>query len=95
MVLVPNRPTLDCLRWHVRYAPGSLAKPFLVRTLLDQWLRQQPRTRVTRTRFGATVTVTTSDVIQRYLYLFGVWEPHLSHWVQERLRPGDIFIEDA
>lgn len=27
---------------------------------------------------GMVFPVVTSDVIQRYLYLFGVWEPHLA-----------------
>ncbi|MEV6739043.1 FkbM family methyltransferase [Streptomyces sp. NPDC051104] len=35
----------------------------------------------------------THDLIQRYLYLFGVWEPHLTHWMQGRLRPGDTFVD--
>ncbi|MFJ9865194.1 FkbM family methyltransferase [Streptomyces sp. NPDC101165] len=32
-------------------------------------------------------------MIQRYLYLFGVWEPHLTRWMQGRLRPGDTFVD--
>jgi len=93
VVLLPHRTALRCLRWYVRYAPGSLAKSFLVRTLLDQGLRRYPCSCATRTRFGATLTVTTSDFIQRYLYLFGMWEPYLSRWMQSRLQPGDVFID--
>jgi FkbM family methyltransferase len=37
--------------------------------------------------------VVTSDVIQRYLYLFGVWEPHLTAFVSGRLAPGDTFVD--
>jgi FkbM family methyltransferase len=33
------------------------------------------------------------DVIQRYVYLFGVWEPHLTDWLASRLRRGDVFID--
>jgi FkbM family methyltransferase len=44
-------------------------------------------------RSGDTVTVTTSDVIQRYQYLFGEWEPNLSAFLRDRLRPGDTFID--
>jgi DNA-binding GntR family transcriptional regulator len=32
--------------------------------------------------------VVTSDVIQRYLWLFGVWEPHLTAFISCRLAPG-------
>lgn len=46
-----------------------------------------------RTRFGATFAVDTQDLIQRYLYLFGVWEPHMTRWLQRRLKPGDVFVD--
>jgi len=32
-------------------------------------------------------------MIHRYLYLFGVWEPNLSCWFDECLRPGDVFVD--
>lgn len=35
----------------------------------------------------------TQDLIQRYLYLFGAWEPHLTGWLRRRLRPGDGFVD--
>ncbi|MFF8945307.1 FkbM family methyltransferase [Streptomyces sp. NPDC014864] len=61
--------------------------------LLNKYLRERPVTDTVQTRFGAVFAVDTSDVIQRYLYLFGMWEPHLTHWMQERLSPGDTFID--
>ncbi len=35
----------------------------------------------------------TKDLIQRYLFLFGEWEPNLTRWIGDRLRPGDVFID--
>ncbi|MFC7263063.1 FkbM family methyltransferase [Streptomyces lutosisoli] len=61
--------------------------------LLNREFRLRPVTGTARTRFGAVFTVDTHDLIQRYLYLFGVWEPHLTHWMQGRLRPGDTFVD--
>ncbi|MET7312950.1 FkbM family methyltransferase [Streptomyces sp. NPDC005571] len=61
--------------------------------LLNRDFRERPVTGTARTRFGAVFAVDTHDVIQRYLHLFGVWEPHLTHWMQLRLRPGDAFID--
>src|SRR5207249_2412898 len=26
-------------------------------------------------------------------YYFGMWEPHISRWIDERLSPGDTFID--
>jgi FkbM family methyltransferase len=33
------------------------------------------------------------DIIQMYLYLFGIWEPDLAAFLRRRLRPGDTFID--
>lgn len=71
----------------VRHAPGSLVHG------LNRRLREHPRRLVTRTHFGGRFAVDTQDLIQRYLYMFGVWEPHLTHWLQQRLKPGDVFVD--
>ncbi len=80
-------------RWYVRHAPGSLGKAPLAARYLNPRLREHPRRVVTRTRSGARFAVDTRDLIQRYLYLFGVWEPHLTAWLRRRLRPGDTFVD--
>src|SRR5262249_8755716 len=52
-----------------------------------------PRRRVVDTLDGTRLAVDTQDLIQRYVYLFGVWEPHLTAWLRGRLRPGDTFVD--
>jgi len=61
--------------------------------LLSKDFQHRPVTGTARTKCGAAFAVDTKDLIQRYLYLFGVWEPHLTHWLRGRLRPGDTFID--
>jgi len=80
-------------RRYVRDAPGSIGKAFLAAHYLNPHLREHPRRRVVRTRFGARFAVDTQDLIQRYLYLFGAWEPNMTGWLQRRLKPGDGFID--
>ncbi|WP_327736260.1 FkbM family methyltransferase [Streptomyces nojiriensis] len=80
-------------RRYVRDAPVSVGKALLVSRLLNPCLREHPRRRVTETRFGSRVAVDTQDLIQRYLYLFGVWEPYMTGWLQRRLRPGDTYVD--
>ncbi|WP_260476007.1 FkbM family methyltransferase [Streptomyces sp. WAC 06783] len=77
----------------MRYAPGTLGKAGIVDGFLNSELRDHPRVRRARTRFGATFVTDTQDLIQRYIYLFGVWEPHLTRWLERRLRPGDVFVD--
>ena len=35
----------------------------------------------------------TADLIQRYVYYFGVWEPTISQWFKGYVRPGDIVVD--
>ncbi|MFE3169697.1 FkbM family methyltransferase [Streptomyces sp. NPDC059224] len=79
-------------RGYVRDFPVPWGKPPAARAL-NAYLRDHPRRRVVRTRSGARFAVDTQDLIQRYLYLFGVWEPHLTHWLRGRLAPGDCFVD--
>lgn len=85
-------PLLYLQRTGIRHAPAPLIPARLI-DRLDTHLRDYPITTVARTRDGAVYPVTTSDIIQRYLYLFGVWEPHLTAWLHRRLQPGDTFID--
>lgn len=80
-------------RQYVRKAPGSFGKALLAARFLNPHLRDHPRHRVVETRAGARFAVDTQDLIQRYIYLFGVWEPHMTAWLSRRLRPGDTFVD--
>ncbi|MFD8568690.1 FkbM family methyltransferase [Streptomyces sp. NPDC059639] len=80
-------------RRYVRYAPGRVGKGLLADGLLNARLRDQPRRAVAESRHGDLFALDTVDLIQRYLYLFGVWEPHMTRWLERRLGPGDVFID--
>ncbi|CAG7650979.1 FkbM family methyltransferase [Actinacidiphila bryophytorum] len=92
-----SSPTSEALvtlgRWYVRNAPGTLGKGPLAGSWLNEHLRDEPRRRVTETAVGARFAVDTQDLIQRYLYLFGVWEPRMTQWLRNRLKPGDTFVD--
>ncbi|MFD4697780.1 FkbM family methyltransferase [Streptomyces niveus] len=87
------KPLVTLGRGYVRYGPGSLGKSPLAARYLNPRLRERPRLRVVPARFGARFAVDTQDLIQRYLYMFGTWEPHMTRWLQARLSPGDTFID--
>jgi FkbM family methyltransferase len=78
---------------YVRTGPGTFGKATLAARWLNAHLREHPRRRVVTTRSGDLFAVDTRDLIQRYLYLFGTWEPHLTAWLRRRLRPGDGFVD--
>ncbi|MCF3119313.1 FkbM family methyltransferase [Streptomyces arenae] len=90
----PTTETLVTLgRAYVRRAPGTLFKSALAARLLNPRLRDHPRRRVVDVEFGARFAVDTQDLIQRYLYLFGGWEPHMTRWLRGRLGAGDVFVD--
>ncbi|GGP72492.1 FkbM family methyltransferase [Streptomyces abikoensis] len=80
-------------RWYTRYVAGAPGASALSTRWLNKRLRDQPRQLVTRSRVGARFAVDTQDLIQRYVYMFGVWEPHMTCWLQRRLRSGDTFVD--
>ncbi|WP_322984409.1 FkbM family methyltransferase [Streptomyces sp. S584] len=90
---MPASALARALRAYVRHAPGTVGKARLVDHFLDEHLRTHPVRTTIRLRSGDMVGVTTSDVIQRYQYLFGEWEPNLSAFLRDRLQPGDTFID--
>ncbi len=47
----------------------------------------------TRTFFGGKIKGNTKDIIQRYIYFFGVWEPNLTRYIGANLLPGDVFVD--
>ncbi|MGW2225619.1 FkbM family methyltransferase [Streptomyces formicae] len=90
-------PTTEALvtlgRAYVRRAPGELFKSALAARLLNPHLRDHPRRRVVDVEFGARFAVDTQDLIQRYLYLFGGWEPSMTRWLKSRLSAGDVLVD--
>ena len=45
------------------------------------------------TQFGARMVSRLPDLIQMYVYLFGIWEPEVTAFVRRRLSPGDTFVD--
>jgi FkbM family methyltransferase len=81
---------INTLRAHLRHGPGGA----YLAARLDDHLTRHPVTATGRTSDGITFpNLTTTDIIQRYLYLFGTWEPHLTAWIRRRLTPGTTFID--
>lgn len=91
MTAIDTMTTLG--RRYVRYAPGQVGKSWLADRFLNPRLHDVPRQRVIESLQGDRFAVDTLDLIQRYLYLFGVWEPHMTAWLRRSLKPGDTFID--
>jgi FkbM family methyltransferase len=79
-------------RWYLRNSPWHRGTRGLsIAVDINQRLR--PHRFRTETRFGFEISGSTEDLIQRHIYVFGVWEPNLTYWIQDRLEPGDTFVD--
>ena len=80
------------LRAYFRYTPTEFGKRRLWNKLAAHlwWLEGEVGA---PTMFGGWLRVDASDVVGRYIYYFGVWEPQLTAWLRRALRPGDVFVD--
>lgn len=68
-------------RFYIRYSPLSILK-------LKLWkrVRKLKRPFIARTKFGVLISGNSGDVVQGYIYYFGVWEPNLTAFLKRRLK---------
>jgi FkbM family methyltransferase len=59
----------------------------------DKLLRLYNEEYMGRTYFGAVMRCNLSDLIQNYVFHFGIWEPEISHLMSRLLKPGDVFVD--
>jgi len=83
---------MDTLRAHVRYFPIGKGK-LATATLALREFRKRRVTHLAKTRTGAVLEVEIDDLVQGYIYLFGVWEPSITYWVVSSLSAGDVFVD--
>jgi len=83
-----------------RFIPPSLLRaiPLLsVRRLLlrsmNAALKRQPMEFEIVTPFGFRFAGNTRDVIQRHVYVFGVWEPDVTAWMTSNVTPGSVVVD--
>jgi FkbM family methyltransferase len=80
------------LRCYFRYIRSPYGKDILWKYLASHlwWFETHVEA---RTLFGNTLFVDAGEIIGRYIYYFGLWEPNVTNWICERLCPGDVFID--
>jgi FkbM family methyltransferase len=83
----------DLAAFYLRHSPINYKKAGVFSKILYPLLLQRPIHATVSTLYDFRMSVDTDDVIDRYIYAFGVWEPSLTTFVMRRLRPGDIFID--
>ena len=77
----------------MRYFPFPLGKQTLWSRVIDPYLAWQPHQFVASTVFGSRIAGDSRDILQQYVYYFGIWEPDLTGWISRRLHSGDTFVD--
>ncbi len=83
---------IPLLRAGVRYTPSSAVRSFV----WNRWVMPEVawRDHVFEVRTTAGLMAgNTRDILQQYLYYFGVWEPEATAFLNNCLKPGDTFID--
>ena len=81
------------LRTAARVLPHGTARAYTL-LALNRRLAERPITfRGRATTAGFTMNGSTRDVIQRFIYVFGCWEPNLTEWISGHLRAGDVVVD--
>jgi FkbM family methyltransferase len=84
---------IPLVRAYIRYFPIVAGKRSLWNRLVNPYLAWHSYKFQTFTIFGSKMSGDTQDILQQYLYYFGVWESNLTHFITRRLAPGDTFID--
>jgi FkbM family methyltransferase len=80
-------------RAYLRYTPFDRSRDYMWMNWIEPYLAWHSHAFEARTRFGPRIAGTTFDILPQHIYYFGVWEPVLTKWIEERLKPGDTFID--
>ncbi len=80
-------------RLYLRHFPVGAGKEIIYRSLLSRYVNWRDIPLEIRTCFDAVIHGNIEDIIPRYLYFFGVFEPGVSRQYREHLRAGDTVID--
>jgi FkbM family methyltransferase len=84
---------IPLLRSYFRYFPIAKGKEALWIHWAEPYFAWHSYEYVARTRFGKRLSGNTRDMVQQYIYYFGLWEAEMTWWLGGQLRRGDTFVD--
>lgn len=84
---------LPLFRVYLRHFPIRVGKMWAWNAVVHPYLAWRPLPVVSTTRDGARFPGRLYTPLHRFLYFFGVFEPAISAFMREYLRPGDVAID--
>ncbi|MFC7557552.1 FkbM family methyltransferase [Pseudoroseomonas wenyumeiae] len=80
------------LRMYFQHAPFAFGKQRLWDQVVQRYIAWRQLEIEARTRFGARFAGSFPDAVHSYTY-FGVWEPAVTAFYHQALRPGDVVVD--
>lgn len=89
------RVAIAVLRPYVRYFPIRAGKKWVFETIVRPYLswrsfRFRP---ICLTRNRARMELRLPDLVQSQIFFFGIWEPHITAFINDRLSAGSMFVD--
>jgi FkbM family methyltransferase len=79
-------------RNYVRFSPLPWGKTRVYEFCRD-YINFYDMRRVVRTTEGVKLYCSSEDLIQSFIMYFGMWDPHITRYLQARLQPGDVLVD--
>src|SRR5262249_7184879 len=73
--------------------PLAVGKPYIWTRIVSPYFAWRTYKFVANTRYGKLMAGDTIEMLQQYIYFFGVWEPDLTRFISRRLKSGDTFVD--
>ena len=88
-----RRRITPMVRAYLRYGPSSAGKWEFWNRVASPYFAWHPYEFEASTLFGSRIGGNTTDLIQNFIYYFGLWEPQLTYWIWNRLAKGGVFVD--
>jgi FkbM family methyltransferase len=80
---------IPAARAYIRFSPSTLGKQWLW-----SYFHWRNRYYTAKTKHGFKISGRSNDVVQGYIYYFGVWEPNLTNFIVKQLQdPTRTFVD--
>lgn len=73
--------------------PFKFGKIYLFDNLIRRVSWSNEKTFICKTIYDLIFKCNPIERVDSRIYFFGIWEPNLTHWILNRLNPGDIFVD--
>ena len=88
-----SRVSAQVARLSLKLIPLLALRRLAWRKIIRPYIAWRPLEFKAKSKYGATLNLSLSDMVQRYIFFFGCWEPETSNYIANSLSSDDIFVD--